>query len=182
MISLLLLPLLSATRTKTLLRLILRSQTLAKHLKKYMNSVFISELKTMPSETHVTLHTPINSHVNQTSSIYLGSPTPSGSGPHHYRGFMITLRHSTLGKTPLDEWSARRRNLYLSTQNSPKREIIIPPMRFKPAIPSKRATADPRLRLAAIRIGSRSTVPFKNKTLSVYMAVNLSGSLRKKAI
>jgi hypothetical protein len=32
--------------------------------------------------------------------------------PRHYRGFTITLRHTTLGRTPLDEWSARRRDLY----------------------------------------------------------------------
>ena len=28
---------------------------------------------------------------------------PSGTGPPHYRGFTITLRHTTLGITPLDE-------------------------------------------------------------------------------
>jgi hypothetical protein len=26
-----------------------------------------------------------------------------GSWPSHYRGFTITLRHTTLGRTPLDE-------------------------------------------------------------------------------
>jgi hypothetical protein len=31
-----------------------------------------------------------------------------GSGPPHYRAFMITLRHTALGRTPLDKWSARR--------------------------------------------------------------------------
>jgi len=33
--------------------------------------------------------------------------SPSGPGPPHYRGFTITLGHTTLGGTPLDEWSAR---------------------------------------------------------------------------
>jgi hypothetical protein len=28
--------------------------------------------------------------------------TSNGPGPH-YRGFMITLRHTTLGRTPLDK-------------------------------------------------------------------------------
>ena len=32
-----------------------------------------------------------------------GSTAPSGPGPPQYRGFTITLRHTTLGKTPLDE-------------------------------------------------------------------------------
>jgi hypothetical protein len=40
-------------------------------------------------------------------------------GPPH-RGFTITLRHTTFGRTPLEEWSARRRYLYLTTQNTHK--------------------------------------------------------------
>jgi hypothetical protein len=33
-------------------------------------------------------------------------------------GFTITLRHTTLSKTPLDEGPARRRDLYLTTHNT----------------------------------------------------------------
>ena len=33
--------------------------------------------------------------------------SPRGSGPPHFRGFMITLKHTTLGRT-LDEGSAQR--------------------------------------------------------------------------
>jgi hypothetical protein len=29
-----------------------------------------------------------------------------------------SLRHTTLGRTPLDEWSARRRDLYLTMPNN----------------------------------------------------------------
>jgi len=44
-----------------------------------------------------------------------GVTAPCGSGPPHYRGCTITLRHThTLGRTPLDEWSACRRDLYLT--------------------------------------------------------------------
>jgi len=32
--------------------------------------------------------------------------------PPRSRGFTITFRHTTLGRSPLDEWSARRRDLY----------------------------------------------------------------------
>ena len=39
---------------------------------------------------------------------------PSGSGPPHYRGFTITLRHTTFVRNPLDEWSARPRDLHLT--------------------------------------------------------------------
>jgi len=35
----------------------------------------------------------------------------------HCWGFKMTLRHTILGRTHLDEWSARRRSLYLTTHN-----------------------------------------------------------------
>jgi len=37
-------------------------------------------------------------------------PPPSGPEPPHYRGFPITLRHTALGRTILDDWSVRRRD------------------------------------------------------------------------
>jgi len=36
-------------------------------------------------------------------------------GPPHYRGSAITFRRTTLGRTPLDEWSARRSKLWQPT-------------------------------------------------------------------
>jgi len=47
--------------------------------------------------------------------------SPSGPRPTHYRGFTVTIRHTTLGGTPLDEWSARRRDFYL-TSNTDMRQ------------------------------------------------------------
>ena len=38
-----------------------------------------------------------------------GSKAPSAPRFNHGRGFNIALRHSTFGRTPLDDWSARRR-------------------------------------------------------------------------
>jgi hypothetical protein len=32
----------------------------------------------------------------------------------HYRAFTISPRHTTLGRTPLEEWPAQRRDLYLT--------------------------------------------------------------------
>ena len=62
----------------------------------------------------------------------------------HYRGF-ITLRHTTLGKTPLDEWSARRRGLYLTTHNTHETEIhVLGGIRTHN--PSKPVAPDPHLR------------------------------------
>jgi hypothetical protein len=54
-----------------------------------------------------------------------------------FRGFTIThFRHTTLGRTPLDERSARRRDLYITTHNTHKRQTSMPPVGFKPAIPA----------------------------------------------
>jgi hypothetical protein len=47
-----------------------------------------------------------------------------------------SFRHITLGRTPLDEWSGWRRNLYLTTYNTHKRVTSMPPAGFEPAIPS----------------------------------------------
>jgi hypothetical protein len=73
-----------------------------------------------------------------------GVTAPSGSGLRHYRSFMIPLRHTTLGRTPLDEWSARHRCFYLTTHDAHKRDIHVPCW-IGAGNPSKRAAADPRL-------------------------------------
>ena len=59
-----------------------------------------------------------------------------GPRPSHYWGFMIILRHTTLGRTPLDEWSARRTDLYLTTHNTYTWLTSMPPAGFEPAIPA----------------------------------------------
>jgi len=45
-----------------------------------------------------------------------GATVPSGPRPLHYRCFMTTL-----GLTPLDGWSARRRDLNLTAHNTHRR-------------------------------------------------------------
>ena len=45
-----------------------------------------------------------------------------------------TQRHATAGRTPLGEWSARRRDLYLTTNNNHNRQIPMPPVGFEPTI------------------------------------------------
>jgi len=45
-----------------------------------------------------------------------------------------TQRCTTVGRTPLDEWSARRRDLYLTTHNTHNRQTSIPPVGFEPTI------------------------------------------------
>ena len=58
---------------------------------------------------------------------------PSGPGPSHCQGFMTTLRQTTRGRTTLDEFSARRRDLYLTAHNRQTSKI---PAGFEPAVPA----------------------------------------------
>ena len=48
--------------------------------------------------------------------------------------FCHTQWHTTVGRTSLYGWSARRRDLYLTTHSTHKRQTPIPPMGFEPAV------------------------------------------------
>ena len=52
--------------------------------------------------------------------------------------FLVFLDHiqrrSTVRRTPLDEWSARRRDLYLTTHDTHNRQISMLPVGFEPTI------------------------------------------------
>ena len=65
---------------------------------------------------------------------FCGPTAHSEPGPPHYRGFTITLRHTTVGRTPLDEWLAGLRGLYLTTHNTHNRHASMPPVGFEPTI------------------------------------------------
>ena len=45
-----------------------------------------------------------------------------------------TQQRTTVGRTPLDEWSARRRDPYLTTHNIHIRQTSMPPVGFEPTI------------------------------------------------
>jgi len=78
----------------------------------------------------------------------------SGPGPPHCPGCKIILRHTAIGRTPLDEWSARRTDLYLTTHSNHNRQTPMPPARFQPAIPASKRPQTHVLDLAATGIGS----------------------------
>ena len=65
-----------------------------------------------------------------------GATVPSRIWSHHFWGFTITPRHTTLGRTPLDEGSAPRINLYISTHNTNKKQTSMTPAGFELAIPA----------------------------------------------
>jgi hypothetical protein len=77
-----------------------------------------------------------------------GATAPSGPGPPHYRSFTITPRHThTLGRIPLDEWSARRRDRDLTdnVQHSQGTDVHVL-SGIRTHNPSKGAVTNPRLR------------------------------------
>jgi hypothetical protein len=64
--------------------------------------------------------------------------------PRHTRFLDHTQRCATVGRSTLDEWSARRRDLYLRTHN---RKSFIPPVGFQLLYDrNRRAAVDLRLR------------------------------------
>jgi hypothetical protein len=70
------------------------------------------------------------------------------------RGFAIThFRHTTLGRTPLDEWSACHRDLYLTTHNTHKRQTSMSPAGFEPTIPANERLQTDALDRAVTGIG-----------------------------
>ena len=64
-----------------------------------------------------------------------------------------TQRRTTVGRTPLDEWSARRRDLYLTTHNTHNRQISMPPVGFEPIISAGERPKTYALDRAATGIG-----------------------------
>ena len=74
-------------------------------------------------------------HVRNPVSFFFfhGATAPSGSGPPRDQGFMMTLKPTTLGRTPLGERSARCRDIYLTTYNTRKRQTSMTPAGFEPA-------------------------------------------------
>ena len=69
---------------------------------------------------------------------------PVGQGSLFSR--IITLRHTTLGRTSLDNRWGRRKDFYLTTLNTHKRKTSLPPAGFEPTIP---ASEQPQIHVLA---------------------------------
>jgi hypothetical protein len=93
--------------------------------------------------------------------LYHDATAPSGPRPSHYRGFMITLRHTTLRRTPLDEWSVRLTHLSLTIHNTHKRQTSMPLAGLEPTIPPIERQQTYALFRAATGIGTQYITPTK---------------------
>ena len=72
--------------------------------------------------------------------------SPSGPGPPHYRGFTITLRLTTLRRTPFDQCSARGGDPYVTAHGTQKRQTSMRLGGIRTRNPSKGGAANPPLR------------------------------------
>ena len=64
-----------------------------------------------------------------------------------------TQRRATVRRTPLDEWSIRRRDLYLTTHNTHNRQTSMSRVGFEPTISAGERSKTYALDRAATRIG-----------------------------
>ena len=69
-----------------------------------------------------------------------------------------TQRRTTVGRTPLDEWSARRRDLYLTAHNTHNRQTSMPPVGFEPTISAGKRPQTYALDRAATGTGTTYTL------------------------
>ena len=67
--------------------------------------------------------------------LFSGATAPPWARASSFTRFLDhTQRRTTVGRTPLDKWSTRRRDLYLTTHNTHNRQISMPPVGFEPTI------------------------------------------------
>jgi hypothetical protein len=118
-------------------------------------------------------------HTRGAGGLPRGLPTRSlcGRGPlHHYFYLSVseavvgchfildhTQRRTTVSRTPLDEWVARYRDLYLTTHNTHNRQASMPPGGIRTHNISRRVAADLRLDRAATETGGFYSLPMTNQ-------------------
>ena len=73
--------------------------------------------------------------INITCVFFLGRDSPQWALASSFMRFLDhTQQHTTVGRTPLEEWSARRRKFYLKTHNTHNRQTDMFPVGFEPTI------------------------------------------------
>ena len=100
------------------------------------------------------LFTPFELNRRKKKFFHLAQQPPQWAMASSFSRFLDhTQRRSTFSRTPLDEWSARRRDLYLTTHNTHNRETSIPPEGFDPTISAGERPQTCALDRAATGIG-----------------------------
>ena len=90
--------------------------------------------------------------------IYFWRCSPTRAMASSFKRFFLVThnRHNTVGKSPLDEWSARRRDLYLTIHNIHNRQTSMPPVEFETTILASKRPQTSALDRAATGTGTTS--------------------------
>jgi len=101
------------------------------------------------------------------SVLFLWCCGPTRAMVSSFLGFLDhTQRRNTVTGTPLDEWSARRRELYLTKYNIHNRKTSIPPAGFEPTNPADERPQTHALDRPAIVTGiALSNIPEERRFL-----------------
>ena len=106
-----------------------------------------TKMKTSDKQLKNFLVTTTDSHILIFFLPWRNSPPPQlAMAPSFTRFLDHTQQRTTVGRTPLDEWSARPRDLCLTTHNTHNRKTSMPHGGIRTHNPSRRAAADLRLR------------------------------------
>ena len=68
------------------------------------------------------------------SSSSFGATAPQTARASSFTTFLDHTRRNPVGRTPLDEWSARRRDLYKTIHNTHNRQTSMPSVGLKPTV------------------------------------------------
>ena len=128
---------------------------------------YYPRIKIINIRSLISLHVPLNEFNLNYWRVYwflfvFGATTPQWARASSFMRFLDhTQRRTTFGRTPLDEWSACRWDLYLTTHNTHNREIFMPPVGFEPTISAGERPQTYALDSAATGTGIRQCIKKK---------------------
>jgi hypothetical protein len=106
---------------------------------------------------------------------HCGAATQRGSWPPHSWGFLdYTQQRITVGRTPLDEWSARRRYLYLTVHNTHNTQTSMQPLGFEPTVSADERPQTYALDRAATGSHGKAIMHYRNVKWIAYEVENLT--------
>ena len=103
-------------------------------LKFLVHGIFVCDATALCESKHK-LNIPfVNILINNVIFVCYLHISPQWARTSSFARFLDNTRHTIVGRTPLDEWSARRRDLYLTTHNTYNRHTSMLPVGFEPTI------------------------------------------------
>jgi hypothetical protein len=82
---------------------------------------------------------------------------------------LVTLKHTEIGRTPLDKLSAQRRDHYLTTHKTTRKETSMPPAEFERTIPASERPKTHALDLAATGMYGSIATDIRNSLTGLHL-------------